>query len=143
TCAVATARRTIGSGGPPAFAQMANSEWRVANSFSSIRYSPPPIRSVVILETLGQLVDVLRRPARHFHAEMQTHLRQHFLDLVERLAAEVRGAEHFRLRLLHEVADVDDVVVLQAVCRTHRQLELVDLLEERRVEGEIGDYLLR
>src|SRR3984885_9604507 len=97
----------------------------------------------MILEALGELVDILRRPARHFHAEMQTHLGQHFLDLVQRLAAEVRGTEHFRFRLLHEIADVDDVVVLQAVRRTHRQFELVDLLEERRVEGEIGDDLLR
>src|SRR4051794_17556797 len=111
TCSVATVRRTCCSGGHPAFAQ--DSEWRVA-----IRYSPLSIRSVMILKTLGELVDILGRPARHFHAEMQTHLRQHFLDLVERLAAEVRGAEHFGFRLLHEVADIDDVVVLQAVCRT-------------------------
>src|SRR5215218_783700 len=65
--------------------------------------------SVMILEALGELFDILRRPARHFHAEMQAHLRQHFLDLVERLASEVRRAEHLRFALLHEVADVDDV----------------------------------
>src|SRR5687767_3577026 len=94
-------------------------------------------RSVVILEALGQLVDILRRPTGHFHAEMQAHLRQYLLDLVQRLAAEVRGAKHLRFRLLHEVADVDDVVVLQAVCRTDRQFELVHLLEERRIECEI------
>src|SRR6478752_2910034 len=101
------------------------------------------VRSIVVFEALGQFVDILRRPARHFHAEMQTHLGQHFLDLVERLATEVRGTEHFRFRLLHEIADIDDVVVLQAVRRTHRQFELVDLLEERRVEREIGNDLLR
>ena len=66
---------------------MANSE----ECFVPIRHSLPAIRSVVILEALGQFVDILRRPARHFHAEMQTHLSQHFLDLVQRLAAEVRG----------------------------------------------------
>jgi hypothetical protein len=38
---------------------------------------------VVILETLGELVDVIRWPIRHFHAEMQTHGRQYFLDLVQ------------------------------------------------------------
>src|ERR1700724_3493551 len=97
----------------------------------------------MILEALGQLVDIFGRPARHFHAEVQAHLGQHFLDLVQRLAAEVRGAEHFRFRLLHEVADIDDVVVLQAVRRTHRQFQLVDLLEEGRVESKIGDDLLR
>jgi len=71
----------------------------------------------MILESLGQLLDVLRRPAGDFHAEMQAHLHQHFLDLVERLAAEVRRAQHLGLGLLHEVADVDDVIVLQAVRR--------------------------
>src|SRR4051812_42104557 len=106
------------------------------------RLSLSSFGSVMILEALGELVDVLRRPARHFHAEVQTHLGQHFLDLVQRLAAEVRSAEHFRFALLHEVADVDDVVVLQAVGRTHRQLELVHLLEEGRVEGEVRDDLL-
>src|SRR5581483_9388201 len=89
-----------------------------------------PCVSVVILEALGQFLDVLRRPAGDFHAEMQAHLDQHFLDLVERLAAEIRRAQHLGLGLLHEVADIDDVVVLETVGRTHRQLELVDLLEE-------------
>src|SRR5437016_4161182 len=66
-------------------------------------------RSVMILEAFGELVDILRRPASDFHAEMQAHLGQHFLDLVERLAAEVRRAQHFRFGLLHQIADVDDV----------------------------------
>src|SRR4051794_35713673 len=102
---VATARRTCCSGGLPAFAP----------SFRTSRSGDPELdvldfripgsrkcaprndaRSVVILEPLGQFVDILRRPARHFHAEMQTHLGQHFLDLVQRLAAEVRSAQHFR-----------------------------------------------
>ena len=39
--------------------------------------------------------------------------------------------------LLDQVADIHDVVVLQAVRRTHRQLELVDLLEKRRVERQL------
>jgi pantoate--beta-alanine ligase len=88
--------------------------------------------------TLDEVFDILRRPARHFHAEMQTHARQHFLDLVQRLAAEVRGAEHLGFGLLDQVADIDDVVVLQAVGRTHRKLQLVHLLEQRRVEGQLG-----
>ncbi len=74
----------------------------------------------------GQILDVVRRPVRHFHAEVQTHAGQHLLDLVQRLAAEIRGAEHLRLGLLDEVADIDDVVVLQAVGRAHRKLEFVD-----------------
>ncbi len=72
---------------------------------------------------------------------MQPHLREHFLDLVERLAPEVRRAQHFRFALLHQIADIDDVVVLQAVGRSHRELELVDLLEEGRVERKIRDRL--
>src|SRR3712207_6022441 len=51
-------------------------------------------RSVMLLEPLGEILDVLRRPARHFHAEVQAHPGEHFLDLVQGLAAEVRGAEH-------------------------------------------------
>src|SRR5690349_23327211 len=97
----------------------------------------------MILEALGELFDILRRPAWHFHAEMQTHLYQHFLDLVKRLAAKIRRAQHLRLGLLNEIADVDDVVVLQAIGGTYREFELVDLLEERWIEGEIGDRLVR
>src|SRR5690606_24082442 len=89
--------------------------WRPADE-------PPGTNSVVLLEALGELVDVVRRPAAHFHAEVQAHGGEHFLDLVERLAAEVRRAQHLGFRLLDEVADVDDVVVLEAVGRTHRKL---------------------
>jgi hypothetical protein len=38
---------------------------------------------IMILEPLGQFVDVLGRPAGHFHAEVEAHLGQHFLDLVQ------------------------------------------------------------
>jgi hypothetical protein len=34
------------------------------------------------LESLGELLDILGRPARNFYAKVQTLLRQHFLDLV-------------------------------------------------------------
>src|SRR5688500_8003116 len=110
--------------------------WRMAvlpNSAGSRRAK----NSVLVFEALGEVVDVVGRPVRHFHAEMQAHRRQHFLDLVQRLPAEVRGAEHLRLGLLDEVADIDDVVVLQAVRRTDGKLQLVDLLQQRRVEGEL------
>ena len=91
----------------------------------------------MLFEALRELFDVLGRPALDVHAEVQAHGRQHFLDLVQRLAAEVRGAQHLALGLLNEVADIDDVVVLQAVRRADRKLELVDLLEQRRVEGQL------
>src|SRR5689334_10208664 len=87
--------------------------------YGSGRRLRPGSVSIMVFEALGELFDILRRPARHFHAEMQAHLRQHFLDLVQRLAAEVRGAEHLGFGLLHQIADVDDVVVLQTVRRTH------------------------
>ena len=65
---------------------------------------------------------------------MQAHARQHFLDLVQRLAAEVRRAQHLGFGLLDQIADIDDVVVLQAVGRAHRKFQFVDFLEQQRVE---------
>ena len=76
---------------------------------------------VLIFKPLGQVFDIVGRPIGDFHAEVEAHGRQHFLDLVERLAAEVRRAQHFGFGLLNEIADVDDVVVLQAISRAHRQ----------------------
>ena len=64
-----------------------------------------------------------------FHAKMQTHLCKDFFDLVERLATEVRSAKHFRFRLLDKIADINNIVVLQAVCRTDRQFQLVYFLQ--------------
>src|SRR3569623_3475064 len=72
----------------------------------------------LLLERLGHLYDVLGRPAGDFHAQAETHARQHFLDLVERLAAEVRRAQHLGFGLLDQIADIDDVVVLEAVGAT-------------------------
>src|SRR3546814_20457773 len=71
-----------------------------------------------------------------------SHGRQNFLDLVQRLATEIRRAQHLRLGLLNQVANIDDVVVLQAVCAPDRQFQFVHLLqqvtrsEERRVGKE-------
>jgi hypothetical protein len=50
---------------------------------------------------------------------------QHFLDLGQRLLAEVRRAQQLDLGLLDQVADVVDVLGLEAVGRAHRQLQLV------------------
>src|SRR6218665_148625 len=72
---------------------------------------------IMIFVAFGQIVDVLGRPVGDVHAQVKAHLRQHFLDFVERLAPEIRGAEHFGFGLLDEIADIDDVVVLQAVRR--------------------------
>src|SRR6266853_757763 len=94
--------RTTQSGDPESrFDQLRNSP--MCNRTSDVRACARPgmTKSVMILKALGQLVDILRRPARHFHAEVKTHLGQHFLDLVQRLEAEARSTQHFRFRLLH------------------------------------------
>src|SRR5271170_7222949 len=97
----------------------------------------------MLLEALGEFLDVLGRPAGDFHAEMQPHLREHFLDFVERLAAEIRRSKHFALRLLDEVADIGDVVVLEAIGGSDRKLEFVDLLEQGRIEREFRNGRVR
>ena len=96
--------------------------WDPAKSKLRLRTSWPDLRCCLAASRLD------------IHAEVQAHAGQHFLDLVQRLAAEVRGAQHLGFGLLDQVADVDDVVVLQAVGRTDRQLQLVDLLQQKRVE---------
>src|ERR1700676_870603 len=100
-----------------------------------------PRLSVWLLEALGELLDVLRRPVRDLHAEMEPHLRQHLLDLVQGLAAEVRRPQHLGLGFLYEIADVDDVVVLEAVGRAHGELELVHLAQQVLVEWQLARRL--
>ena len=55
------------------------------------------------------------RPVVEPHAEREPVLLEHFLDLGQRLLAEVRRAQQLDFRALHEVADVVDVLGLQAV----------------------------
>jgi len=62
-------------------------------------------------------------------------MRQHFLDLIERLAAEVRRPQHLGFGLLNKVADIDDVVVVETARRTHREFKLIDEGQERGVEA--------
>src|SRR6266849_4116410 len=73
------------------------------------------------------------------HAQGEAHLHQYILDLVERLAAEVFGLQHFIFALLDELADGLDVGVLQAVVGAHGKLELLDgaveMFEARIVGG--------
>ena len=104
---------------------------------------PPgvPINPVAALERLvepaGEFLDVFRRPGRNVHTKLEVHPLEHFLDFVQRLAAEVRRTKHFVLGLQHQIADIDDVVVLQAVRRTHGQLQLVDLAKQVAAERQI------
>src|SRR5579872_3638122 len=60
------------------------------------------------------------------HAKAQAEVAQDFLDLIQRLATEVLGAQHFGFGLLHQVADGLNIGVLQAVVGTHAELELFD-----------------
>src|SRR6266545_2548854 len=45
------------------------------------------------------------RPVVELHPQAEPHLGQDFLDLLQRLAAEVLGLQHLRLGLLHQLAD--------------------------------------
>ena len=83
-----------------------------------------------------------------FMPSASPHIRQHFLDLVQGFAAEIRRAQHFLLGLLHQVADIDDIVVLQAIRTADRQLQLVHLAQQIAVERQVvvvflGPDLLR
>ena len=64
------------------------------------------VQSEVVFVLLGQFLDVVRRPIDDIHAEVETHPRQHFLDLVKRLAAEVRRAQHLSFGFLDQIPDV-------------------------------------
>src|SRR5262249_10573053 len=81
----------------------------------------------------------LRAQALHFfaieaHAEVQAHLPQDRLDLVQGLLPEVLRLEQLALALLHEVGDGPDVRRLQAIGGPHGELELVHVAKEVLVE---------
>src|ERR1700753_3624217 len=80
------------------------------------------------------LVQTLRRPVLETRAQREAARSQNFLDFVERLATQVRGLEQFGLGTLDQVADVVDVLGLQAVRRTDREFQLVDRTQQDRVE---------
>src|SRR5207248_904942 len=66
------------------------------------------------------LVQTLRRPVLETRAQREAARGQNFLDFVERLATEVGGLQQFGLGPLDQVADVVDVLGLQAVRRANR-----------------------
>ena len=83
-----------------------------------------------------------RRPCEsNFMPKREAEAAENFLDLVQRLAAEVLGAEHLGFGLLHQVADGLDVGVLEAVVGTDAQLQLFDRAVEHLVHlahGALG-----
>jgi len=111
-------------------------EARVFPSSLGIEWAgdPAQIGLEVVFELFRQIFDVVWWPVFDVHTQMQAHTGQHFFDFVQRLAAKVWRAQHFGFCLLDQIADVNDVVVLQAVCRTYRQFLFVDLSQHQRVK---------
>src|SRR6188768_2281862 len=103
------------------------------------RREPAPQLSTSDHSAIGIVLETGRRPAIETHAEHEAVALQHFLDLGERLLAEVRRTKQLDFRALHEIADVVDVLRLEAVRRTHGELELVDRPQQQRVELHLGD----
>src|SRR6266404_8706234 len=60
------------------------------------------------------------------HTEAQPHRGQDFFDLVQRLASEVLGLQHFGFGLLNQFADGLNVRVLQAVVAADGKLKFLD-----------------
>src|SRR6267154_4127754 len=75
------------------------------------------------------------------HAQREAHLHQYIFDLVERLAAEVFGLQHFIFALLDELANGLDIGVLQAVVGAHGKLELLDGAVQVLKARIVGDIL--
>src|SRR5690349_2380065 len=74
----------------------------IASRWLEVRFSlrrPLPWRIA-----LGPVLETGRRPVLQFHAQGEAARGEHFLDLVQRLAAEVGGLEQLRLGALDQVA---------------------------------------
>src|SRR5688572_1029227 len=71
---------------------------------------------------LGAVLQPRRRPVLELHAERKAARGEHFLDLVKRLASEIGRLEKLGLGALDQIADVVDVLGLQAVRRAHGEL---------------------
>src|SRR5438132_1016140 len=69
-------------------------------------------------------------------------LHQFFFDLVQRLPAEVAQAQKILLAQGHQLADLGDLVGLQAVQRPNRAIEVLDR-QVRQSRGEVVPLLLR
>ena len=83
---------------------------------------------------------MLRNSAhRHAHAEHQPVTLQHLLDLGQRLLAEVGRAQQLDLRALHQIADVVDVLRLQAVGAADGQFQFVHGTQQDRIELHFGN----
>src|SRR5690606_33926834 len=84
-------------------------------------------RLVVFLKTC-------RRPVVEAHAERQTTRGQDVLDFGQGLLAQVRSFQQFYFGTLNQVADVVDVLRLQAVGRTYGQFQIVNRTQQDRID---------
>src|SRR5882672_10645672 len=74
------------------------------------------------------------RPVLELHSQGEPPRGEYFLDLVERLAPEVGRLEKLGLGALDQIADVIDVLRLQAVGRANRKLQVVDGTQQNRID---------
>src|SRR5438874_3467534 len=103
----------------------------IASRWLEVRLS---LRRPSAWRTSGPVLEAGRWPVLELHAERETARGEHFLDLVERLTAEVGRLEELGLGALDEIADVVDVLRLEAVGRAHGELEVVDRAQQDRVD---------
>src|SRR6185312_3044706 len=96
-----------------------------------------PIDSVAYSAQLHAVGNARRRPVLELHAEGKPAATEDVLDFRQRLLAEVWGLEQLHLGLLHQVADVIDALRLQAVCRAHGELQVVDRAQQQRIESAL------
>ena len=83
------------------------------------------------------MVETNRRPVLKLHAECQTVRSQDFLNLIERLASEVRSLEKFVFCSLDQIADVVNVFGFQAVRRTNGEFKIVNRTAKDRINRRL------
>ena len=71
---------------------------------------------------------------------MQAHAGQNLLDFVQGFATEVWRAEHVAFAFLNQVADINDVVVLEAIGGANRQFQLIDFAQQVAVEWQLSRF---
>ena len=84
------------------------------------------------------LFECRRWPALQLHAQGQAARGQHFLDFVERFAAQVGRLEQLVFGALDQVTDVVDVLRLETVGGADRELQLIDRTQQDRIELRVA-----
>src|SRR5690606_28467930 len=93
----------------------------------------------------GRMISIAergRRPVVQPHAERPTVRSQHFLDLAQRLLAQVRGLEPLDFGSLHQIPHVMNAFGLQAVGGADRELQIVDRTQEQRINLRLAGLRL-